>query len=96
MKLSALFAALSLGVADVSAHYIFQQFGLGSQKFAVYEYIRKNTNYNSPVTDLSSTDLRCNVGGSSGASTDVVAVKAGESFTFYTDVAVYHQGPISM
>lgn len=96
MKASCFLAALSLGVADVSAHYIFQQFGLGSSKFPVYEHIRKNSNYNSPVTSLSSNDLRCNVGGNSGASTTLVDVKAGDSFTFYTDVAVYHQGPISL
>jgi hypothetical protein len=96
MKPTALLAALSLGVADVSGHYIFQQLGVGSSKFGVYEHIRKNTNYNSPVTSLSSNDLRCNVGGNSGASTTVVNVKAGDSFTFYSDTAVYHQGPISL
>jgi hypothetical protein len=92
-----LLAALTLGAADVvSGHYIFQQFAVGSKKFAVYEHIRKNSNYNSPVTSLSSNDLRCNVGGSSGASTTVLNVNAGDSFTFYSDTAVYHQGPISL
>lgn len=96
MKFTTL-AALALSAADtVSAHYIFQQFSLGSKKFAVYEHIRKNSNYNSPVTSLSSNDLRCNVGGSSGASTTVLAVTAGDSFTFTSDTAVYHQGPISL
>ncbi|KAG7286305.1 hypothetical protein NEMBOFW57_008613 [Staphylotrichum longicolle] len=96
MKLTTVFTALTLGVADVSGHYIFQQFSLGSKKFAVYEHIRKNSNYNSPVTSLSSNDLRCNVGGNSGASTTVLGVTAGDSFTFTSDVAVYHQGPISL
>ncbi|KAL2186979.1 glycoside hydrolase family 61 protein [Thermothelomyces heterothallicus CBS 203.75] len=85
MKLATLLAALTLGVADLSVR---------SRKFDVYEHIRKNTNYNSPVTDLSDTNLRCNVGGGSGASTTVLDVKAGDSFTFFSDVAVYHQGPI--
>ncbi|AEO59482.1 glycoside hydrolase family 61 protein [Thermothelomyces thermophilus ATCC 42464] len=87
MKLATLLAALTLGVADLS---------VGSRKFGVYEHIRKNTNYNSPVTDLSDTNLRCNVGGGSGTSTTVLDVKAGDSFTFFSDVAVYHQGPISL
>jgi hypothetical protein len=90
-----LIAALSLGVAEVSGHYIFQQLSVGSKKFGVYEHIRKNSNYNSPVTSLSSNDLRCNVGGASGASTATVDVTAGDAFTFTSDVAVYHQGPIS-
>lgn len=96
MKFTKVLTALTLGVADVSGHYIFQQFSLGSKKFAVYEHIRKNSNYNSPVTSLSSNDLRCNVGGNSGASTTVLGVTAGDSFTFTSDVAVYHQGPISL
>ena len=96
MKAFSLLAALSLGVADVSGHYIFQQFGVGSTKFAVYEHIRKNNNNNSPVTSLSSPDLRCNAGGASGSSTTTVDAKAGDAVTFYTDIAVYHQGPISL
>lgn len=91
-----LIVALSLGVAEVSGHYIFQQLQLGSQKFAVYEHIRKNTNNNSPVTSLTSNDLRCNAGGSSGANTVTVNAKAGDSFTFTSDTAVYHQGPVSL
>ncbi|KAK4140561.1 putative endo-beta-1,4-glucanase D [Dichotomopilus funicola] len=79
-----------------SAHYIFQQLSSGSQTFGVYENIRKNTNQNSPVTDLDSDDLRCNVGGASGADTTVWSAKAGDAFTFTSDVAVYHQGPISL
>ncbi|KAL2170654.1 hypothetical protein VTG60DRAFT_4579 [Thermothelomyces hinnuleus] len=88
-------AALSLAVSDVSAHYIFQQLTTGGVKHAVYQYIRKNTNYNSPVTDLTSNDLRCNVG-ATGAGTDTVTVRAGDSFTFTTDTPVYHQGPTSI
>lgn len=89
-------ATLSLGVAQVSGHYIFQQLSIGSQKFAVYEHIRQNTNYNSPVTSLASKDLICNAGGETGTNTTTVDVKAGDAFTFTTDTAVYHQGPISL
>ena len=96
MKTFNILTALSLGAAQVSGHYIFQQFGVGSSKFAVYQHIRKNTNMNSPVLSLSSPDLRCNAGGGSGASTTTVGVKAGEAFTFRTDQAVYHQGPVSL
>lgn len=40
----------ALAVKDVSAHYIFQQLSHASTKFPVFEYIRENSNYNSPVT----------------------------------------------
>lgn len=88
-------AALSLAVSEVSGHYIFQQLAIGSTKGSVYQYIRKNSNGNSPVTDLASNDLRCNVG-ATGSGTDTVSVKAGDSFTFTLDTPVYHQGPTSM
>lgn len=48
------------------------------------------------VADLASPDLRCNVGGASGAQTSVIDVKPGETFSFTLDTAVYHQGPISL
>jgi len=93
------FSCLAAGLAlasQVSSHYIFQQFTYGGTKFPVYQYIRPNTNNNSPVTDLTSIDLRCNAGGASGAGTDTLTVQAGASFSFTTDTAVYHQGPISI
>lgn len=88
-------AALMLAVTDASAHYIFQQLAVGGAKNPVFKYIRQNSNYNSPVTDLASNDLRCNVG-ASGSATETLAVKAGDSFTFYLDTPVYHQGPVSL
>lgn len=62
---------------------------------AAYQNVRQNTNYNSPVTDLTSNDLRCNVGGATGGSTSTISVAAGSTHTFKSDVAVYHQGPVS-
>jgi len=51
---------------------------------------------NSPVTDLTSNDLRCNQGGETAGSTQTLTVKAGDAFSFTTDVAVYHDGPTSI
>jgi hypothetical protein len=64
-------------------------------KGGAYQNIRRNTNNNSPVTSLSSNDLRCNVGGASGGSTTTVSVAAGSTVSFTADNAVYHQGPVS-
>ncbi|KAI1400976.1 glycoside hydrolase family 61 protein [Hypoxylon fuscum] len=87
--------AAALAANGASAHYIFQQLSLDATEYAPFEYIRQNSNYNSPVTDLASNDLRCNVG-AEGASTQTIDVKAGEAFTFTLDTPVYHQGPISI
>ncbi|PGH11403.1 hypothetical protein AJ79_04904 [Helicocarpus griseus UAMH5409] len=75
---------------DISDADIFQVFNDN----AVYQYIRENTNYNSPVTDLASNDLRCNVG-ATGANTETVTIPAGSEFSFTSDTAVYHQGPVA-
>ena len=74
---------------------IFEILGVDGQEYGVYEYIRENSNMNSPVTDLASDDLRCNVG-ADGSVTDTVDVPPGAEFTFTADVAVYHQGPVCM
>jgi hypothetical protein len=80
----------------VSGHYIFQTLTANGVKGAAYQNVRKNTNNNSPVTDLSSKDLRCNVGGLTTGSTTTVSVAAGSSVSFTADIAVYHQGPVSL
>ncbi|KAL2109391.1 hypothetical protein VUR80DRAFT_2523 [Thermomyces stellatus] len=88
--------ALSLLVGEVSAHYIFQQISVGGTQYDVWEGIREHTNYNSPVTDLSSSDLICNKDATSGAGTEVIPAKVGDEVVFTLDTAVYHQGPISI
>ncbi|KAH6702026.1 glycosyl hydrolase family 61-domain-containing protein, partial [Leptodontidium sp. MPI-SDFR-AT-0119] len=93
---TSLLVALSALASQCSAHYIFDQFTYGGTTYPVYQYIRQNTNMNSPVTDLTSTDLRCNQGGVVGGNTQTITVTAGSSFTFTTDTAVYHNGPLSM
>ncbi|KAI9713190.1 MAG: hypothetical protein M1820_001175 [Bogoriella megaspora] len=91
MKVATVSAAVAALISQASAHYIFYSFDKGAQ----YSHIRQNTNYNSPVTDLASNDLRCNVGGATGGSTTTISVQAGSAHTFTSDVAVYHQGPVS-
>ncbi|OTB09081.1 glycoside hydrolase family 61 protein [Hypoxylon sp. CI-4A] len=92
----ALVATAALAAQGASAHYIFQSLAKGAAKGTPYEYVRRNNNYNSPVTDLSSNDLRCNVGGATGGNTSTLELSAGDQFTFTLDTAVYHQGPISL
>lgn len=59
---------------------------------AEYEYVRRTSNSNSPVTDVLSTDMRCNVGGASGASTKTLTVQAGDSIGFSIASSFSHPG----
>jgi len=87
--------AVALLAHSVQSHYIFQQLTVNGKKGGVYEHVRKNLNQNSPVTDLASYNLRCNVGCNTGGSTSTEAVAAGSPVTWSSDVKVYHQGPVS-
>lgn len=49
----ALVATAALAAQGVSGHYIFQSLSKGAAKGTAYEFVRRNTNYNSPVTGLS-------------------------------------------
>jgi hypothetical protein len=37
---------------------IFEKFGYAGVQYPVYQYVRMNTNYNSPIINLTSSDLR--------------------------------------
>jgi len=93
---AALAVGLSVFANQALGHYIFEVFTYDGTEYPVYQYIRPNTNYNSPITDLTSDDLRCNQGGETGTGTETITVQAGTEFTFTTDVAVYHDGPLSI
>ncbi|KAK6362928.1 hypothetical protein TWF730_000379 [Orbilia blumenaviensis] len=90
MKVSGILASGAFLLQTASAHYIFQTVNGGP----AYQYFRTNTNYNSPVVDVSSNDMRCNVGAGTGGSTQTLTVSAGSRITLGLDTAVYHNGPI--
>jgi hypothetical protein len=100
MKIANIALLAALACDCVTGHYIFQQFSAGGTKYAPWKYVRRNTNpswlQNGPMTDLSSKDLRCNVGGEVSNGTETITMKAGDQFTFTLDTAVYHVGPISV
>ncbi|KAI0396272.1 glycoside hydrolase [Xylariaceae sp. FL0594] len=91
MRKSVLSAAL---VAGVSAHQNFHQFWVNDMSPGYHVGIRMPPS-NSPVTDVTSNDIICNVGGtSSGASVKTVAVKAGDTIKVQWDSST-HPGPIT-
>ncbi|RMZ73710.1 glycoside hydrolase family 61 [Pyrenophora seminiperda CCB06] len=97
MKTMKCFAVATVALAALtevaSAHYIFEYLTANGAKGALFQNIRPVPN-NSPVTDLASSTLRCNVNGGSGSGTTTVAVAAGSSVSFTADQAFY-TGPTS-
>ncbi|KAF2789300.1 lytic polysaccharide monooxygenase, partial [Melanomma pulvis-pyrius CBS 109.77] len=58
-----------------------------------YSYIRQTTNANSPITDITSLDMRCNAGGASGKKTQTYTIKAGDEIGFTVNNVFGHPGP---
>jgi hypothetical protein len=79
------------------AHYRFNQFIVGSEVTKEYEYVRQNSNMNSPVTDVTSKDLICNAGGlTTGAQTKTYKVAPGDTVGFAVDTPIQHPGPLNV
>ncbi|KAH7923350.1 glycoside hydrolase family 61 protein [Leucogyrophana mollusca] len=97
MKSSLLAIVATAVLPSVSAHYRWTSLVAGGSITGQYQYVRQNTNYNSPVTDVSSTDLRCNVGGlASGTATQTDTVTAGSTVGLALDQAIYHPGVVNI
>ncbi|KAI5241754.1 family 61 glycoside hydrolase [Aureobasidium subglaciale] len=79
------------------AHYRFNQLIVGDEVTKEYEYVRQNSNMNSPVTDVTSKDLVCNVGGlDTGAQTKTYKVAPGDTVGFAVDTPIQHPGPLNV
>ncbi|KDQ20796.1 glycoside hydrolase family 61 protein [Botryobasidium botryosum FD-172 SS1] len=96
MKTISLLTIAAALASSVSAHYIFTSLILNGQTTPAYQYVRRNTNSNSPVLSVTSNDIRCNVGGASGGSTQTASVAAGSTVGFALDQAIFHAGPIAV
>ncbi|KAL5504074.1 hypothetical protein ACEPAH_8147 [Sanghuangporus vaninii] len=83
---------LAIGAAhSASAHYIWTT--LITDSTTSTAAVRQPQN-NSPVTDVTPSDITCNVNPSSASET--VDVPAGSTIGFQLDNTVYHQGPAAI
>ena len=88
---------VTLYAAPTLAHYRFTSLIYNNNITGEYEYVRANTGSNSPVKNVTSDDMRCNVGGLlTGNSTKVASVAAGDEVGFKLDTAIFHPGPLAI
>ena len=93
MKSTTFVVALLASANSALAHYRWTNLVANGSTTADYYYVRENTNYNSPVTNVSSTDIRCNTGTqASAATTHIGTVSAGSIVGLALDQAIYHAG----
>ncbi|KAF3940683.1 Endoglucanase-7 [Dactylella cylindrospora] len=87
--------AVTAMVPQALAHYNFDRLIVGGTITGEYEYVRRVTNSNSPVTDVNSNDLRCNVGHQgNAAATKIYKVTAGSTVGFTVRDVIGHPGPL--
>lgn len=90
MKSLSVLAAVLASANAVSAHYIWTNLVANGSTTTPYYYVRQNTNNNSPVTDVTSDDIRCNVGTqAAAATTHIGTVSAGTVVGLALDQAMY-------
>jgi len=90
MKLTALIGLVAVS-QTVSAHYIWNTLIAGSTTTSAAVRLPVN---NSPVTSVTSGDVRCNV--NPGKASQTVSVAAGSTIGFKLDNTIYHQGPAAI
>ncbi|KAG8696113.1 hypothetical protein FRC11_000968 [Ceratobasidium sp. 423] len=94
MKFS-IVVALALSANGAFGHYIFNKLIVNGVTGGAFANIRPVSS-NSPVEDVSSTNMRCNVGGASGSGTTTTTFPAGSTVGFVLDNTVYHPGPLAV
>jgi hypothetical protein len=83
----------------VLAHYNFEALIVNGNVTGAYEYVRKTTNSNSPITDVTSSDMICNQGGLDAtimAATSTYTVAPGDEVGFSVNVQIGHPGPLAV
>jgi hypothetical protein len=82
--------------AVAQAHYNFPSIIAGGATTAAWSSVRQWTGYYTfdPVTDVTSTNIRCNVGGNAIFANSTTSVAAGSTVGFTANPDIYHPGPL--
>jgi len=90
------FASFLTLVGAVQAHYTFPALIHGSTTTSDWQYVRQWTGYetNDPVLDVTSEDIRCNVGASEKSASGILSYTAGSQLGFTVAPDIYHPGPL--
>ncbi|KAG9076731.1 hypothetical protein FRC06_009345, partial [Ceratobasidium sp. 370] len=96
MQILGLLATAAALVASAFAHYRWTALIVNGTTTEPYVHVRNSTNFNFPITDVSSTNLTCNAGGRSAGPTVTATVNAGSTIGFSLDEAIFHHGVINV
>ncbi|KAJ7164142.1 glycosyl hydrolase family 61-domain-containing protein [Mycena filopes] len=98
MKTSSILVAVAALAAKVSAHYTFPGLILNGTTSPDWQYVRQTNNFQdlNPVTDVTSTDIRCYTSLESGTAPSIATVAAGSTIGFSVPITMYHAGVVNV
>jgi len=89
-----LLAIVATVCSSVSAHWTYDRLIVNGKVIGVpWEYVRRHTNNNNFLSNLTSPDLCCNINAHSGANTSTYTVSAGDTLGFIIKDTFGHPGP---
>ncbi|KAI0154997.1 lytic polysaccharide monooxygenase [Xylariaceae sp. FL1272] len=94
-KLSSTFLIITAALRSVGAHWVYNRLIVnGTYIGEPYQYLRPSPNGNNFISNVNSTDMRCNVGASSGLTnqTETATIQAGDEIGFGIDETFGHPG----
>lgn len=91
---SRILAIIAASTWTVRAHWTYDRIIVNGQVIGEpWQYVRKHTNGNNFLSDVTSTDMRCNIDGLSGINTSTYPVIAGDTLGFTIKDTFGHPGP---
>ncbi|KZL69540.1 glycosyl hydrolase family 61 [Colletotrichum incanum] len=93
------FLAAAAIVPQAMAHYVFPTLIVNGEETERYQFVREAKNSNSPVEDVTSEGIVCNIGGNDDdvlAKTETKAVNAGDELGFIVENDMGHPGPLAV
>ncbi|KAI1258839.1 glycosyl hydrolase family 61-domain-containing protein [Xylariaceae sp. FL1019] len=94
-KISSTIVIIATTLHSARAHWVYNRLIVdGTYVGEPYQYIRPSSNGNNFISNVNSTDMRCNVGVSSGLTnrTETATVRAGDEVGFGIDETFGHPG----
>ncbi|KAJ7337692.1 glycosyl hydrolase family 61-domain-containing protein [Mycena albidolilacea] len=98
MKFLSILVAVATLAAKVSGHYILPELIVGGVNTSAWQYVRQTNNWQdlNPVTDVSTTDIRCYTSLESGTAS-TITVAAGSTVGFAVGAGtLYHAGVVNV
>ena len=96
MRGPSVLAAVAAVLPTALAHYNFEALIVNGEVTKPYEYVRRTTNYNSPIENVASPNMICNQGGNDAAiraATKTYTVAPGDELGFDINSELGHPGP---